>query len=51
MARPLGDDLYVRVCNVGIGFDRKIMKGKNAPEEQNDRQSEDHEPVPQGKID
>ena len=33
-SRPLGDDLYVIVGDVGIGFDGQVVKGNGAPHEQ-----------------
>ena len=42
--RPLGNDLHVVVGNVGIGLDRKIVEGDNAPGKEQDSRTH-HEPA------
>ena len=44
-ARPLGDDLNVIVGDVGVGFDRKIVKRNRAPNEQQHGESQNQETV------
>ena len=39
-AGPLRDDLNVVVGDIGIGFDREIVKGDRAPDEQKRRQGQ-----------
>ena len=43
--RPLGDDFDVVIRYVWIGLDRQIMKRDATPDEEQNRQGKDHEPV------
>ena len=50
-AGPLGDDLDVIVGDVRIGFDRQVVKGDRAPDQQQQRQSDHHETAVEREID
>ena len=51
VARPLRDDLRVGVGNVGIGFDRQIVKGNDAPDEEHERPAQHEQGVVQREVD
>src|SRR5215472_1127985 len=50
VTRPLGNDLRVSVRDVGIRLDGKIVKGNNAPEEEDKRRAQHEHSVAQGEV-
>ena len=51
VAGPLRDDLRVGVGNVGVGFDRQIVKRNDAPDEKHSARLSTRMRIAQGKID
>lgn len=51
MPRPLADDLRVGVSDIGIGFDREVMKRDDAPDEHNQRHAQHQDALTKRKID
>ena len=49
--RPLRNNLHVVVGDIGVGFDRQIMKGESAPPKQKNCPNNDDKAIIQSKID
>ncbi len=49
--RPLGNDGYIVIRNVGVGFHRQLMKREGSPAKQQDGHSQHHKLVVEGKVD
>jgi len=48
--RPLRNDAYVVVADIGLGFHRQVVKRDDAPSEQQGPDGQHHKLVVQGKI-
>ena len=44
-SRPLGDHPGVLIGNIGIGFDRKLVEGDNAPDQQGHAHRQHQQPI------
>ncbi len=48
---PLGDDLDIIVGDVGVGFDREIAEGNDAPGEEQNGSAENEPAIVESKVD